>query len=74
MLSGEATNTNFIVLGLTRLGLKPMIYHTQGKHANHYATKIGIKQQSLTHPMSNMIGEYIDEVIKLIGEVIIYNW
>ena len=36
MLSGEATNTNFIVFGLILLGFKPTIYHTQGKHANHY--------------------------------------
>jgi hypothetical protein len=37
-LSGEATNTNFIVFGLNRPGLEPTIYHTRGKHANHYAT------------------------------------
>ena len=36
--SGEAANTNFIVIGLTRLGLKPTIYCTQGEHANHYTT------------------------------------
>ena len=38
MLSREATNTNFIVFGLTRSGLEAMIYCTQGKHANHYIT------------------------------------
>jgi hypothetical protein len=38
MLSGEATNTNFIVFGLTRPGLKPTIYRTRGEHANHYLT------------------------------------
>jgi hypothetical protein len=38
MLSGEATNTNFIVVGLTWPGLEPTIYHTQGKHASHYTT------------------------------------
>jgi hypothetical protein len=38
MLSGEATNTNFIVLGLTRHGLKATIYRIQGEHANHHAT------------------------------------
>ena len=32
VLSREATNTNFIVFGSTRLGLEPMIYHTQGEH------------------------------------------
>ena len=38
MHSGEATNTNFIVFGLTRPGLEPTIYHTRGEHANVYAT------------------------------------
>ena len=38
MLSGEATNTNFIVFGLTRPGLEPTIYRTRGEHTNHYAT------------------------------------
>ena len=37
MLSGEATNTNFIVFGLTRPGLEPMIYRTREEHAYHYA-------------------------------------
>ena len=36
--SGEATITNFIVLGLTRTELEPTIYRTRGEHANHYAT------------------------------------
>ena len=35
--SGEATNTNFIVFGLTQRGIETMIYHTRGNHANHYA-------------------------------------
>jgi hypothetical protein len=38
VLSREATNTNFIVFGLTQSRLKPMIYRTQGEHANHYTT------------------------------------
>jgi hypothetical protein len=38
VLSGEATNTNFIVFALTRPGLKPTIYHTQGEYANYYTT------------------------------------
>ena len=37
MLSGEATNTIFIVFGLTRPGLEPTIYGTRGDH-----TEIGI--------------------------------
>jgi hypothetical protein len=36
MLSGEATNTNFIVFGLTWSGLEPTSYRTRGEHANHY--------------------------------------
>ena len=36
VLSGEATNTNFIVFGLTLSGLEPTIYRTRGEHANHY--------------------------------------
>jgi hypothetical protein len=40
VLSGEATNTNFIVFDLTRPGLEPTIYHTRGEHVNHYATDI----------------------------------
>ena len=38
MLSGEVTNTNFIVFGLTRSGFEPTIYCTRDKHANHYTT------------------------------------
>jgi hypothetical protein len=34
----EKQNTNFIVIGLTRPGLEPMIYCTQVKHAIHYTT------------------------------------
>jgi hypothetical protein len=36
ILIGEVRNTNFIDFGLTQQDLKPMIYHIQGKHANHY--------------------------------------
>jgi len=34
----EATNINVIVFGLTRSGLEPMIYHTQGEHSNNNTT------------------------------------
>ena len=40
MLCGEATNTNFIVFGLTQSGLEPTIYHSRGEHANHYTTDV----------------------------------
>jgi hypothetical protein len=48
MLSGETTNTNFIVFGLTQPGLEPTIYCTQGEHANQYATNA-----------INVIGDYM---------------
>ena len=38
MLNGEATNTNFIVFGLTRPGLPTTIYRILGDHVNRYAT------------------------------------
>jgi hypothetical protein len=38
MLSQEGANTNFLVFGLTRMGIEPMIYCTSGGHANHYTT------------------------------------
>jgi hypothetical protein len=38
VISGEATNTNLIVVGLTRSGLEPTIYHNRGEHANNYTT------------------------------------
>ena len=34
-LSGEAANTNFIVIGLTRQWLEPIIVSTGGELANH---------------------------------------
>jgi len=45
MLSGEATNTNFIVYGLTQPALETTTYHTRGEHANHYATDAIYKDQ-----------------------------
>jgi hypothetical protein len=38
VLSGEATNTNFIVFGLTRPGFEPTIYLTRCECTNHYTT------------------------------------
>jgi hypothetical protein len=40
VLNGEATNADFVVSGLNRPGLKPMIYHTQVEHASHYNTAV----------------------------------
>jgi hypothetical protein len=52
LLSGEATNTNFIVFGLTRPGLETTTYRNRGKHANYYSTnavEIGAKNQKPTY-------------------------
>jgi hypothetical protein len=38
VLSGEATNTNFKIFGLTRPGLEPTIYRTRDEHTNYNAT------------------------------------
>jgi hypothetical protein len=45
VLSGEATNTNFKVFGLSRPGpgLKSTLYRTRGEHANHYTTDAVVK-------------------------------
>ena len=47
MLSGEATNTNFIVFGFTRSRLEPPIYSTRGQQANHYTTDALIYKKEL---------------------------
>ena len=38
VLSGEETNTNLIVFGLTSSGSEPTIHCTWGEHASHYTT------------------------------------
>jgi hypothetical protein len=38
MFSREATNTNFIVFGLTQSELEPTIYCAPGEYSNHYIT------------------------------------
>ena len=38
VLSGEATNINFIVFGLIQPELELTIYRNRGKHANNYIT------------------------------------
>jgi hypothetical protein len=43
MLSGKATNTNFIVFGLTRWGLELTIYRTLSEYANHYTIDVAKK-------------------------------
>ena len=38
MPSGQATNTNFIVFGLTQSGQQLTVYGNRGEHATHYTT------------------------------------
>ena len=38
MVSGEATNANFVVFGFTRSALEPTIYRTRSEHANNCST------------------------------------
>ena len=38
ILNGEATITNIIVFGLTRLGFETTFYRIRGVHADHYTT------------------------------------
>ena len=38
----EAANSNIIVFGLTRPGLKPMIYRIRGVHCNHYTIQYNV--------------------------------
>ena len=48
--SREATNTNFIIFGLTRLVLEPTIYCTRGEHTNHYTTDAVKKPRTHLEP------------------------
>jgi len=51
VVSGEVKNTNFIVLGFTRSGLKPTIYHTLGEHANYYIIDaVSSRYQKIIYP------------------------
>jgi hypothetical protein len=40
LISGQEANTNFVVFGLTRPRLEPMIYRKRGEHVNHYSTDV----------------------------------
>ena len=67
MFSGEATNTNFIVFGLTTPGLEPKIYCTSGEHANHYTTDaVSDSQLGTINVTVKMKGSQIGNWITLI--------
>jgi hypothetical protein len=46
VLSGEATDTNLIVIGLTRPGLDNTSYRIQDEHENYYTTETVLKLKS----------------------------
>ena len=50
MLSGETSNT-FVVLGLTRQALDPMIYLILGEHAHHYTTDVVLPSHVIFHKL-----------------------
>jgi len=53
VLSGETANTNLIVFDLTRLGLEPTFYPTQGELSNNYTTNTVINVQRKQDKMTN---------------------
>jgi hypothetical protein len=69
VLSGEATNNNFIVFGLTRSGLQPTMYHTQGEHANHY-TNFDPDMTCFRDIKDETILKYSDKLIQNYKEVV----
>ena len=65
MLRGEATNTNFIVFCLIRLGLEHTIYRTRGEHANHCATD-AVSVEENTH---DVVKSFIKDILKIEEDV-----
>jgi hypothetical protein len=59
VLSGEATNINLIVFGLTQPVLEPTIYHTRGEHANHYATN----EPTIYHTRGEHANHYANDAV-----------
>ena len=53
VFSGEATNTNCIVFGLTRPELEPTIYRTRDEHANHNTTDTVTTVDDLNHHLNS---------------------
>jgi hypothetical protein len=55
VLTGEVTNTNCIVFGLTRSWLEPTIYH---KRANRYTTDVVIIKKN-NHSLIAVLFAYV---------------
>jgi hypothetical protein len=65
VLSGEAANTNIIIFGLTQQGLKPMICHTLGEHANHNIVDAVISQREQNKLLSDDVHFVLDQHTEL---------
>jgi hypothetical protein len=44
VLSGEIADTDFIIFGFVRPGLKPTIHYTPVKHVDHPWTAVSVSQ------------------------------
>jgi hypothetical protein len=71
MLRGEATNTNFIVFGLTISRLEPTAYHTRGEH---YTTNPSLKDRYV--PYSDTLSWFRanQSFLLLLQIPIVFSW
>jgi hypothetical protein len=79
ILSGEAINTNVIVVGLTRPGLERTIYRTRGEHANNYTTdKVSMKwiiwKERNVDKYQKQIATKSKSINILKGEISLLSW
>jgi hypothetical protein len=71
-LSDEATNTNVIVFGLTKPGLKQTIYRTRGEHGNHYATD-AVKKTVRSDDFNFYEVDHFDQTVKICSTMKIHG-
>jgi hypothetical protein len=64
VLTGEATNTNFIVFGLTRSGLEPMIYGTRAEHAHYITPPMRFTDATTASYLNSLLEIDSEEVVK----------
>ena len=71
-LIGNATNTNFLVFGVTRSGLEHTIYRTRGKHHNHYIIDAIFKSFFLPY-LGLHNAQFFVQILYFVGVVHIIN-
>jgi hypothetical protein len=71
-LAGNAAYTNFMVLGLICLGLKPTIYWIWGPHTNHYIPNV--VQPTLWSHYSDINIIVYGSIILVIKTTIFITW